>query len=257
MYELKSSALALFVTLTYDDEHVPIKNGVQTVCKRDVQLFNKRLRERLDIIQSDAVSEEENKEYRSGAYRYYIASEYGGTTLRPHYHAIMFFSWTVLQDRDKLESVIQKCWQNGFVRFDDVTTASIAYVTKYVLKEQPVTTGDKPFTLTSRRPGLGHQYTIDMRDWHGNNPEKLYVCMPGGQKYPLPRYLRDKLGFDVDTIREFTEKRKKERLDEDLELIEQYRKQGLDLYEMRMREADHKRFKARKAKEYRIKKQKL
>lgn len=256
-WEQKCSSLCLFVTLTYDDEHLPIKNGVPSVNKRDVQLFNKRLRERLDIVQSDAVSEEENKQFRNGAYRYYIASEYGSNTLRPHYHAIMFFSWVVLQNRDKLEDIIQKCWSYGFVRFDSVSSCSIAYVTKYVLKEQPNTKGDKPFTLTSRRPGLGHQYVNDMRDWHGQNPQKMYVVMSGGQKYPLPRYLKDKLGFDDNMLKQFKLQRQYERVEEERELIELYRQQGLDYYQMKMADIEFKKFRAERARNYRAKKQKL
>ena len=256
-WEQKCSSLCLFVTLTYDDEHLSIKNGVPSVNKRDVQLFNKRLRERLNIVQSDAVSEEENKEFRNGAYRYYIASEYGSNTLRPHYHCIMFFSWSVLQNRDELENIISKCWSLGFVRFDSVSSGSIAYVTKYVLKEQPSTRGDKPFTLTSRRPGLGHQYVNDMRDWHGHNPEKMYVVMSGGQKYPLPRYLKDKFGFDKDMLNQFKEQRKIDRVVEEQELIEVYRQQGLDYYQLKMSDYEFKKFRAEKARSYRAKKQKL
>lgn len=60
---------AYFITLTYDEEHVPIdKNGNEAVCKSDVQDFIKDLR---------------NK-YRDVSIRYFVGSEYGPETGRPH-----------------------------------------------------------------------------------------------------------------------------------------------------------------------------
>ena len=71
----------IFLTLTYDDDHIPygeILKGYrsiqrQTVNKRDVQLFIKRLR----------------KAYKKPI-KYFLAAEYGDRTKRPHYHAIVF-----------------------------------------------------------------------------------------------------------------------------------------------------------------------
>ena len=66
------SSFSIFVTLTYDDEHVPLDFSVN---KRDVQLFHKRLR----------------KHFPSADLRYYLVSEYGDHTFRPHYHGLYFF----------------------------------------------------------------------------------------------------------------------------------------------------------------------
>ena len=60
-----------FVTLTYDDEHLP-KNG--SLVYRDFQLFMKRLR----------------KEFAPTNIRFYMCGEYGETFSRPHYHACLF-----------------------------------------------------------------------------------------------------------------------------------------------------------------------
>ena len=84
-----------FITLTYDDNHVPgmiVKTGeimrkvqytwkpgekrpssVQTLMYEDIQKFLKRLR----------------KAYR-GKLRYFVAGEYGEQTARPHYHMILY-----------------------------------------------------------------------------------------------------------------------------------------------------------------------
>ena len=57
-----------FVTLTYDDEHLP---GDQCLDHRDFQLFMKRLRKRFPS-------------------RFFMCGEYGGLNGRPHYHSILF-----------------------------------------------------------------------------------------------------------------------------------------------------------------------
>ena len=65
MYERNS-----FVTLTYDDESLPLGG---TLVFRDFQLFMKRLR----------------KQYGAGI-RFYACGEYGEKFGRPHYHVCLF-----------------------------------------------------------------------------------------------------------------------------------------------------------------------
>lgn len=59
-----------FLSLTYSDEFLPAGN---TLVKRDLQLFMKRLRKE-----------------RGDGVRFIACGEYGDTTLRPHYHIILF-----------------------------------------------------------------------------------------------------------------------------------------------------------------------
>ena len=74
LMELKTSGSAIFVTLTYDDFHLPIDDDGPTLRVRDVQLFFKRLR----------------KDFPNSRIRYLLSGEYGSKTSRPHYHAIIF-----------------------------------------------------------------------------------------------------------------------------------------------------------------------
>lgn len=84
LLELEYHKEACFVTLTYDDDHVPISRypdpatGEALPCltlrKRDFQLFMKRFRKALGDVQI----------------RFFAAGEYGRQTFRPHYHAIIF-----------------------------------------------------------------------------------------------------------------------------------------------------------------------
>ena len=76
LHELDTSRDATFLTLTYDDDslHVSPNTGFASLCKRDLQLFFKRLRRALPGL----------------PLRYFSVGEYGDNTLRPHYHAIMY-----------------------------------------------------------------------------------------------------------------------------------------------------------------------
>ena len=60
-----------FLTLTYDDEHLPEGNTLEP---SHLTLFIKRLRER----------------FRPNAIRYFACGEYGDRSERPHYHLVVF-----------------------------------------------------------------------------------------------------------------------------------------------------------------------
>lgn len=84
LLELQDHQEAYFLTLTYSDDYVPVSYFADpssgeaqpslTLRKRDFQLFMKRLRKR---VAPDRI-------------RFFGAGEYGDTTLRPHYHIIVF-----------------------------------------------------------------------------------------------------------------------------------------------------------------------
>lgn len=173
--EEKIHKTAMFLTLTYNNETVPITDkGFMTLKKSDVQKFLKRLR------------------FNSGSttIKYYFCGEYGTDTWRPHYHAIIF-------DADKEQ--IEKAWGLGHIYIGDVNGASIGYCTKYICKEArvPVHTNDdrlREFSLMSKN--LGSAYMSDaMVKWHKEN-DASYVVVEGGYKQPLPRYYRDRIFTD-------------------------------------------------------------
>ncbi|QEJ80821.1 replication initiator protein [Jodiemicrovirus-1] len=106
-----------FVTLTYDDDHLP-ENSSVSLC--DVQKFWKRLRKHLDT-----------KCY-GHKIRYAVVSEYGSDkyTHRPHYHAVIFGLSYIHSD------LIRKVWQQGFVNLKPVTFDRCTYLSKYLLKSK-------------------------------------------------------------------------------------------------------------------------
>ena len=62
-----------FVTLTYNNDNLPYNENaiLPTLRKKDLQMFFKRLRSRIDKI------------------KYFACGEYGDVTQRPHYHMIL------------------------------------------------------------------------------------------------------------------------------------------------------------------------
>lgn len=158
-----------FVTFTYDDEHLRYSSdGFPTLYKRDVQLFIKSLR---------------NKGF---VFRYRLVGEYGGQTLRPHYHAIFFTNDIIAFDD----------WRFGFVDVQEGRDiAMFKYVAKYMSKMQGRAIFGRlaPFTLCSSRPFLGLRLD-DLERWFNNAQNtgdyRFYV---NGRAYNCPRIYREKL----------------------------------------------------------------
>lgn len=112
-----------FITLTYSE--VP-PGG--TLIKRDFQLFMKRLR----------------KHFAPKRVSYFHCGEYGETTRRPHYHAILFgvrfvdqkpFSRAADGSTLYTSETLARLWPSGHSTVGEVTFESAAYVARYIMKK--------------------------------------------------------------------------------------------------------------------------
>lgn len=154
-----------FVTLTYDDEHVH-PDGVN---KKDCQDFFKRLRHTCSV-----------------PFSYFLVSEYGEKTSRPHYHFILF---NYSADPAKIEDA----WQNGNIFVGDVTDASINYCAKYFITKQVQPQGmNDNFSLISKGIGKDVVVTPGLRKFVQDNG---YIHN-GSYKVSPPRYWSDKWKID-------------------------------------------------------------
>lgn len=176
-----------FLTLTYDDEHLPSDGSLN---KRDFTLFFKRLR----------------KKYGNGI-RYFQCGEYGEIFSRPHHHCIVFgfdfddkqvfrrISSGTLYTSDSLSCL----WDKGFSTIGSVTFDSVCYVARYIMKKitgsraEDHYNGRLPEYVTmSRRPGIGRlfydKYKGDMYNYDKCVVTDKFVCKP-------PKYY-DKL-YDI------------------------------------------------------------
>lgn len=172
-----------FVTLTYDDEHLP-RYGSLVV--KHLQDFNKRLREW-------------SRERRGRSFRFYACGEYGENLERPHYH-ILFFDldfkdkkfWRYSETGERLyrSDVLESKWTFGHSEIGSVTFESAQYVGKYVTKK---ITGDDAalhygyripeFATMSKRPGIGKPFFDKyMRDMYPND-----FVVVNGRKCKPPR----------------------------------------------------------------------
>ncbi|UPW40882.1 replication initiator protein [Sigmofec virus UA08Rod_6396] len=184
--EYKSCLSSFFVTLTYRNESLPVKDGIPVLCKRDVQLFMKRLRK----IYSNY-----------GKIRYFLLGEYGPTTLRPHYHALLFFDFWV-RDEYSFSQLLAKVWQNGFVTSSPVNFNRIGYTVGYMCPLAELSDFYKaypPFHLQS--VGFGRNYLTEERRLfyknllldNPNNPPTPYCFLQGKYRLTLPRYYKDRI----------------------------------------------------------------
>lgn len=212
-----------FITLTYDEKHVPVTDGFpiddedkffdrgfdksanvrRTLLPIDVQLFIKRLRRHLEYVPKKS-------KLRSGRdhverIRYFAVGEYGSRTNRPHYH-LLIFGWypsdiVSLDGKINTSGQIAKLWKYGFHHVDQVNTGVAKYCARYVTKKfsrDPAkeNTVFPEFVLSSKGRGEGG-IGAPWFDKYGEHSCRCgYVCVPGKKhisKCAVPRYFWNRL----------------------------------------------------------------
>lgn len=182
-----------FLTLTYDDEHLPYDfdvndSVVPVLVKSDFQKFMKRLRKRVDSNQK---------------IKYFACGEYGGRFKRPHYHAILFG----IEKSRAAKLMLEEVWNKGFAHQGYVTPESCRYVAGYVQKKiygpkrlEHYQGIPEEFQLTSQGFGLS------FAEQNENLLRKQLVCSAYGRKQAIPRYYKKKLGLTGDDFSEAVKK---------------------------------------------------
>uniref|UniRef100_A0AAU8B4T3 Replication initiator protein n=1 Tax=Dulem virus 209 TaxID=3145686 RepID=A0AAU8B4T3_9VIRU len=180
------------ITLTYD-QYVHDSRGrvigervsPLSVCKRDVQLFLKRLRRYFEY-------------HHNVTFKYYLTAEYGKRTHRAHYHVLLFgitFADAVLYKKTKrgnliyTSALLSRIWGKGICTVDSlrVTPATARYCSKYATKD--VHRDSDVFSLRSHFLGFpalladfnGRSYLIDGKEYPVPRNVWQYVIM---QRYP-------------------------------------------------------------------------
>lgn len=140
-----------FVTLTYDDAHLPKDKHVH---KEDMQKFMKRLR----------------AHFPENVIRFFGCGEYGEIGHRPHYHLILFNVGFPDKRLDRItasgnyvyrSAILEKLWPFGYSSIGEVNFKTAAYVARYVMKKRKGKDTTDEFCLMSRRPGIGFDYFQD------------------------------------------------------------------------------------------------
>lgn len=165
MHEAKMHRFNSFLTLTYDDEHLPDRywtglhrrDGTKAYAGNlhypDVQRFLKRLRKALgkEWISSDTrLTTTRGGDSRYGAsphapyIKFYAGAEYGEQYWRPHYHLCVFnarFNDQKYLGRSPTgktlwrSPTLEQLWPMGFSSIGEVNFESAAYVARYVMKK--------------------------------------------------------------------------------------------------------------------------
>lgn len=187
--EKEYSDYTYFGTLTYDQKNIPIRvqNDIPYFVfdKKHIQKYLKRVRYFINEIDKNIKCS------------YYLTSEYGSISHRPHYHFLFFIkNDSYLKHKKQIDMILRECWQLGFVTMKAANSANIHYVTKYCVKDLenlPSDCIDPVFILASKRPYIGSsiERTLDKQtDLSGFEPKVFNNGFPGA----MPRIYRDKIG---------------------------------------------------------------
>lgn len=221
-----------FLTITYDDEHLPEAqtrinpetgeeqnpNPGGTLQPEHITLFIKRLRTTYE------------RKYNHKGIRYMAAGEYGSETGRAHYHMILFNCpinptqmkfWKYNENHEALWRCpdLEKIWGKGMIVAAEVNWNTIAYVARYCMKKEHIMKkedydllGIEPeFLRASNKPGIGREYFEQHKNEIYSN-DTIKVKKYGGGLLELrpPKYY-DNL-YDIENheeLEKIKERRKK------------------------------------------------
>jgi len=195
-----------FITLTYDDDHLPPDRSLNY---GDFQLFMKRFR----------------KKFFSSKIRFYMCGEYGELLGRPHFHACIFnfdfmdkTFWNKTSSNSRIfrSASLEELWPFGYSSIGDVNFQSAAYVARYIMKKVTGQLTDNHYESTnfetgeivnrrpefnkmSLKPGIGYKWYQDFKsDVYPHD----YVIV-NGKKVRPPRFYDNK--FKEESPLEFDE----------------------------------------------------
>lgn len=192
----------VFLTLTYDDKHLP---EFEDLDRKAPRLFVRYLRRHLRGV------EEAPDGSGRRPIRYFGCGEYGERSGRPHYHLLLFnvrFDDISQYGSETYTSrLVSKLWPCGTHLLGSVTPASASYVAGYALKkvsaferskydvlmtaDGEVYTKNREFPMMSLKPPIGYywyaKYKSDLRNG--------FIVLDGKQM-AVPRLFRDKLKAD-------------------------------------------------------------
>jgi len=194
MCEAQCCSEGCFLTLTYDDAHLP---SGRNLSRRDVVLFLKRFRKALDYDFDKKI-------------RVVYCGEYGSLRGRPHYHMLVY-GWQPSDGQlgvahpsgDSFSRFVYECqyiqnlWKNGFISVCPLNEKTVSYLCRYTIKKQEFrdygrkrTDGRYPeFIQVPTQVGIGKDWF--MRYWKDVYPHDVFISLTGKRCSP-PKYF-DKL----------------------------------------------------------------
>lgn len=199
MLEAKKYDHNYFITLTYDDEHVPINSKIEY--EEEYKLHGEIVESKTIELENDgtwgySLAPEHMKTFlnslrkyfeRKGhkGVKYFYCGEYGEQTHRPHYHIILLncpldieqFYDTHIDDNYKAHwksREIERFWKKGMMDLAECEWSCVAYVARYCTKKLDMS-GDKRVYLNK---GLLPEYVRMSKgigfDYYRQHKEEIY-----------------------------------------------------------------------------------
>lgn len=206
--EKRSSFSSYFVTLTYNDQHLPMTDSGSSGNVTDHRHFIKwlkyyederRLQKRTYLSQEE-VNRIGGNEKEVGKIKYYGVTEYGDLKGRIHLHYILFnirdtnsisMAWS--EQRKLRRGVYSPGKEYGRVDIDECNVNTIDYVLKYMVKERKEDTSDqKEQERSFMSKGIGKCVVDPEFIRYIQQPKGNQVVNQRGSKIPLPRYFNKK-----------------------------------------------------------------
>lgn len=210
-HETKFHPQNSFLTLTYDEQHLPKNN---TLNYPDVVKFVKRLRRR---IHSPIL--------------FYRVGEYGTSFSRPHYHMILFgydfrepikYKGVVntrtlsskTDERQYFKSTFATdLWGKGYIDIGNVDYATCMYTAKYITKNQKQS--EYGSLLAPEKSSMSKKIPIGTRwiqQYYSDVYPHDYVVMDN-KKYPPPRFYDEWLAKNKPSLWEATKKNREDSME--------------------------------------------
>ena len=151
---LKAGGIAYFVTLTYANNCLPTFNHRPCFNREDVTNFLRRLRARHFKF---------CKQFKHNYHgiRYFVTSEYGHETHRPHYHMVIFCYHPI--NEYLIPYLVRSTWHYGIVDVQSLqSNLGIHYVSKYAGKDINNMQNDCDITAAIKR----YKSTLFVQPWY-------------------------------------------------------------------------------------------
>lgn len=200
MLECKKYSHNWFITLTYNDEHLPIAEYAITPDGEKI--------EKNDYFLTGTLQKHDYEKFINSLRKYFerkghkgikvfCAGEYGETTHRPHMHMILMnapldinqFYGTHVDSNFKAHwksKEIEKIWQKGMIDIAEVEWSSAAYVARYCTKKISFESDKTLYAIQGKEPefvrmskGIGFDYFNDHIDEIYKNDEIIAKTVKG------------------------------------------------------------------------------
>lgn len=193
----RSGRSAAFVTLTYDDNHLPYnENGFLTLRRDHIRNWFKNIRRQMDYY-NEKISFKVLYcgEYGDGSHS---SSRSGASTHRPHYHVVFLGLGP-----EQVKKYTRKLWKFGLCDIGPLSSGGVRYLCKYMTKSMPdkdiknlreIAKVENPFFFHSI--GIGKQWIMENLD---KIVEDEFTFNLFGKKQLYPSYIMKYVSYKTNT----------------------------------------------------------